>query len=199
MGSAIVTRLLEMLLKTKEYADIAETQAILQALNALRDERAVLPLVDLVGRRAPDPTRIFALGVLGSMRDLRSFETVQAAFANLENSAGVRSAAAVALGRFAERRATTSLMAALRDPTEDASVRRHAARGLGYLGDPAAGAALAELLRSEQPPEMALTVVQALGNLGGTSALAALEEAGRNHADAMIRRTAEQTSRSLLA
>lgn len=199
MGAVIVPRLLEMLLKTKEYADTAELQAILQALHALRDDRAVLPLANLVGLRAPDPARVFALGVLGSLRDPRAFDAVQLAFASPENSVAVRGAAAVALGLFADRRATAGLLAALRDPTEDASVRRHAARGLGYLGDPAAGDALAALLRGEQPPEMALTIVQALGRLGGSSALAALEEAGRTHTDATVRRAAEGTHRSLVA
>jgi HEAT repeat protein len=199
MGTVIVPRLLEILLKTKEYGDTAELQAILQALNVLRDDRAVLPLADLVGRRAPDPARVFALGVLGAMRDARAFDAVQQAFTRLENSPAVRSAAAVALGVFGDRRVTATMLASLQDPTENTSVRRHVARGLGHLGDPTAGTALAGLLQSERSPEMALTAVQALGKLGGASALAALAEAGSTHADATVRRAAEEAHRSLLA
>jgi hypothetical protein len=199
MGNAIVPRLLELLLKTREFSGAAEFQTILQTLNSMRDERAVLPLADLAGRRGPDPARVFALGVLGSIRDPRAFDAVQSALARQENSAAVRGAAAVALGLYGDRRATATLLAALQDPTEDSSVRRHAARGLGHLGDPAAADALAALLRSEQPPEMALTVVQALGNLGGASAIAALDEAKRTHADSAIRRAADEAHRSLLA
>ena len=199
MGTVIVPRLLEMLLKTREYSGAAELQAILQALSALHDDRAVLPLADLVRQRAPDSARVFALGVLGAMRDARAFDAVQLAFTRLENSPAVRGAAAVALGLFGDRRATATLLAALRDPTENTGVRRHVARGLGHLADPAAGDALAGLLQSERSPEMALTVVQALGKLGGASAIAALEETGRTHADATIRRAAEEARRSLLA
>src|SRR5262245_54055695 len=76
MGNAIAPRLLELLLKTREFSGAAELQTILQTLNSMRDDRAVLPLADLVGRRGPDPARVFALGVLGSMRDPRVFDAV---------------------------------------------------------------------------------------------------------------------------
>jgi HEAT repeat protein len=197
LGSVVVPRLLEILLKSKETSEVAGIQAILQALNGLRDARAVMPLANLVGKQVVEPARILALGVLGTFKDARTFETVRSALANLDNSAGVRSAAAVALGLFEDRRATPALLAALRDPTENDAVRRQAARGLGYLRDPAASNALAGMLRSEQPPEMALTLVQALGKLGGSIAVAALEEAGRSHSDEGIRHAAEGARRML--
>lgn len=197
MGTVVVPRLLEILLKTRETVDVAETQAILQALNGFRDPRTVMALADLISGRTTEPARIFALGVLGTLKDPRTFETVQAALANVANSPAVRSAAAVALGRFEDRRATPALLAALRDPTEIEAVRRHAARGLGYLGDPTAGEALAGLLRSEQSPQMALTLVQALGKLGGPTAIAALEETGRSHGDTSIRQAADGARRML--
>lgn len=197
LGTVIVPRLLEMLIKSRETFDVAEIQTIFQTLNALRDPRSVLPLDDLVGRRTIDPARIFALGTLGLMKDPRTFQTVQSALANQQNSSGVRSAAAVALGMFEDRRATPVLLALLRDTTEDAALRRHAVRGLGLVGDPSASEALAGLLRSEQPEQMALTLVQALGKLGGPVAIAALEETRTSHADTNVRQAADSTRRTL--
>jgi HEAT repeats len=197
MGTAIVPRLLEMLLKSREAVDVAEIQAIFQTLTALRDDRSVMPLNDLAGRTALEPARIFALGTLGTMKDPRSFPVVQSVLASQQNSSDVRGAAAVALGMFEDRRATSVLLALLRDTTEDEGVRRHAVRGLGYLGDPSAGEALAALLRSEQPSQMALTVVQALSRLGGPTAIAALEETGRSHADLGVRQAADGARRTL--
>jgi HEAT repeat protein len=197
MGQQIVPRLLEMLMKSMEYQDTAELQTIVQTIEALEDHRAVLPLVDIASHRQLEPARVFALATLGALRDPRAFETVESAFANLQNSPGVRSAAAVALGMFADRRATPRLLATLRDPTEDGAVRRYAARGLGYLGDPAAGEVLAEMLRTEQPRPMALTLVHALSKLGGPTAIAALEETGRSHSDQSIRQAAEGARRML--
>jgi HEAT repeats len=196
MGQQIVPRLLEIVMKSKEYSDIAQLQTVVQALNALHDERAVMPLANLVMGKL-EPARVFALGALGKMRDPRTFDVVESAFANLDNSPGVRGAAAVALGMFSDRRATNRLLAALRDSTEHEAVRRYAARGLGYLGDPAAGDALAEMLRNEQPTEMALTLVHALRKLGGPTAIAALEETGRSHSDESIRLAAEGARRTL--
>ncbi|HEY2963439.1 MAG TPA: HEAT repeat domain-containing protein [Pyrinomonadaceae bacterium] len=197
MGTAIVPRLLEMLLKSYEVFDTAETQAIFQTLNALRDPRSVMPLADLVGRTAPEPAQIFALGTLGTMKDPRTFQTVQSQLANQTNTAGVRAAAAVALGMFEDQRAMPVLLALLRDTTEADIVRRNAVRGLSQLGDQSASEALAALLRSEQPPEMALTLVQALGKLGGPTAIAALEETGRSHTEVTVRQAAEGARRTL--
>lgn len=197
VGMVIVPRLLEIVLKTKETIDTSDIQAIFQTLNALRDPRSVLPLAALVGRRATEPAKIFALGTLGTLKDPRTFQTVQSALANQQNSSGVRSAAAVALGMFEDQRATPVLLALLRDTTEDEAVRRHAVRGLGYVGDPSASEALAGLLRSEQPPQMALTLVQALGQLGGPVAIAALEETRTSHGDTNIRQAADTTRRNL--
>src|SRR5512145_531975 len=105
-GAAVVPRLLEMLLKTGEYLATETLQAITQALELLNDERAVLPLADLVGRPANNQARVFALNVLGVMHDPRAFDAVQTAFARQENEPIVRGAAAVALGLLADRRAT---------------------------------------------------------------------------------------------
>lgn len=198
LGTAIVPRLLEMLLKSKETFDVAEIQAIFQTLTALRDPRSVMPLADLVGRRALEPARIFALGTLGTMKDPRTFQTVQSVLASQQNSSGVRAAAAVALGMFEDVRATPVLLALLRDTTEDEAIRRYAVRGLSYVRDASATDALAGLLRSDQSPQMALTLVQALGKLGGPVAIAALDEAGRSHADPGVRQAAEG-ARSTLA
>ena len=197
MGTTIVPRLLEMILKSQETFDVGEVQAIFQTLNALRDPRSVMPLADLAGRTAAEPARIFALGTLGTLKDPRTFQTVQSVLASNSNSSGVRSAAAVALGMFEDRRATPVLLALLRDTTEDETVRRHAVRGLGHVGDPSAADALAALLGSEQPPQMALTLVQALGRLGGPTAIAALEATGRGHADPTVRQAADGARRSI--
>jgi hypothetical protein len=197
MGPTIVPRLLEMILKSKETFDVAEVQAIFQTLNAFRDPRSVMPLADLAGRTAAEPARIFALGTLGTLKDSRTFQTVQSVLASQTNSASVRSAAAVALGMFQDQRATPVLLALVRDTTEDETLRRHAVRGLGHVGDPAASEALATLLRSEQPPQMALTLVQALGRLGGPTAIAALEETGRGHTDPTVRQAADGARRTI--
>src|SRR5918912_593517 len=156
-----------------------------------------MPLADLIGRRAIEPARIFALGTLGTMKDPRTFATVQSALADLNNTPNLRGAAAIALGMFQDQRATPVLLALLRDTTEADVVRRGAVRGLSHSGDSSATEALAALLRTEQPPEMALTLVQALGKLGGPTAIAALEQAGTSHADPSVRQAADGARRTL--
>jgi HEAT repeat protein len=199
MGTAIVPRLLEIMLKTREYGDSAGLQAIIQAIELLRDDRTVRPLVDLVAQSRNDQARVFALAALGTLRDPQAFDAAQGVFANRANSPELRSAAAVALGRLADRRATAGILSALQDPTEHADVRRYAARALGYMGDPAATSALAALLRTDQPPEFALTIVQSLGKLGDQTALAALDAFRATTTDDTARRAADEARRTLLA
>jgi HEAT repeat protein len=199
LGAAIVPRLLEMLVKTHEYHNTAEMQTILQALDMLHDERAFKPLTDLVGQRGPEPAQVFALGTLGAWQDPRAFDVIQSAFVRQENSANIRAAAAVALGRLGDARASSILVAALVDTSEDDSVRRNAARGLGYLSDPQSSAALIALLQSDQPPEFALTLVQSLGRIGGTSVQEILAQIERTGSDPTVRRAAGEAQRNLRA
>ncbi len=80
--------------------------------------------------------------------------------------AGVRQAAAGALGRIGDPRAIEPLVAALADYY--AHVREAAATALGQIGDPRAVAPLVAALRDTYP-EVRQAAAEALGGLGGAA------------------------------
>jgi HEAT repeat protein len=115
-------------------------------LGTLADQRAVLPLIDLLRSAKP-----------GSVAEM-----VMDYFAN------VRAQAAEALGLLGDRQAVDPLIDALAD--EDAWTRSKAAQALGRLGDRRAVEPLITLLRAGQHPSTATI----LGNLGDRRAVGPL-------------------------
>jgi HEAT repeat protein len=200
-GGAIVPRLIELATRSPELHEGDARAAVLLALEYLRDERAVLPLLALVETPAADPgVQLFALSALGSTGDARAADVALAAFRDRSRPAPVRGAAIACLGRLRDSRVAAEASAAARNTSEPASVRESAVYALGAVRTPAAAAALAALLQTRPDEPLALATIAALGQHGSDPvATAALEELGRTHTLASVRRAAQDARDSAIA
>jgi HEAT repeat protein len=198
-GVAIVPRLIEILTKTHEYTTGDELQILLLALDYLRDQRAVMPLVELVRDPDDDGLQALVLGTLGTLGDSRALDVARTALEDRGRRPIVRAAAAVCIGQLGDRQAVGALLAIVQDPGQALVLRESAVRALGYLGDRSAGATLAVILREAADERLALTTVDALAKLGDHAAAETLEEAARDHALVAVRRAARDAREGLPA
>jgi len=198
-GSAIVPRLIEIVTKTDEYASGDELQAIMLALDYLRDPRAVMPLAELTRTSTDEGLQTLALATLGQLADPQAFDVARAVFANRDRGPVVRSVAAVCLGQLGDPRAAQALLAAAQDARQASIFRAGAIRGLGYLGETSAGPVLATVLRETSDERLALSAVDALAQLGNDPAIETLEEIARGHSQVSVRRAAQDAREGLPA
>ncbi len=117
------------------------------ALGRLGDRRAVPTLREAAGAPADGSaadaeTRVYAVWALGAIGDESALPELLALAG--EEDAGLRKAAAHALGAFPQAEAREALASALRDPVED--VRWNAALGLARQGDARSSAILLQML-----------------------------------------------------
>jgi HEAT repeat protein len=164
---------------------VAATHAVL-ALPA--DEAAAL-IIPLLGDRKSEFVRREAAYALGETRSPVAIEPLLTALAR-DKEAGVRGAAAVALGQIGDARAVTALSAALdrrvpgsgllkritRGTTEENEfVRRAVAEALGRIGNRAAVPALIAALTNERAgDDVRREAARALGLIGDPAAVPAL-------------------------
>jgi HEAT repeat protein len=153
-------------------------------LGALRDERAVLPLVAQAADRVA-AVRENVVWSLGAIRDQRAVDALGRVVAQ-DESADVRQKAAWALGAIRDPRAVDALMRALRDRDHD--VRRQAAWALGAIRDGRAVDALIAALKDSQS-EVRKQAAWALGAIGDVRATEGLTTALED-ADADVRKQA---------
>ncbi len=133
--------------------------------------------------------RLWAAQELGLRTDERSVEISQEPLLiHLQDpDAGVRWAAALALGRIGAPCAVEPLIAVLGD--EDDMVRMMAAHALGKIGDPRAGAALTERLDDEST-WVQMAAVPALGKVKSAEAVPGLVRILHDAAGALKRESA---------
>lgn len=130
-------------------------------LGALRDERAVLPLVAQTSDRVAGVRENVAWS-LGAIRDQRAVEALGRVVVQ-DESADVREKAAWALGAINDAHAVDALVRALRDTAHD--VRRQAAWALGAIRDGRAVDPLIAALKDSQS-EVRKQAAWALGAIG---------------------------------
>jgi HEAT repeat protein len=153
-------------------------------LGALRDERAVLPLVAQTTDRVAGVRENVAWS-LGAIRDQRAVEAL-ARVVEKDASPDVREKAAWALGAIRDARAVDALTRALRDADHD--VRRQAAWALGAIRDPKALDGLMAALKDPQS-EVRRQAAWALGAIGDGRATEVLTTA-LDDADPDVRKQA---------
>jgi HEAT repeat protein len=153
-------------------------------LGALRDERAVLPLVAQTTDRVAGVRENVAWS-LGAIRDQRAVEAL-ARVVEKDESPDVREKAAWALGAIRDPRAVDALMRAMRDPAHD--VRRQSAWALGAIRDGRAVDGLIAALKDSQS-EVRKQAAWALGAIGDERATDGLT-AALDDTDADVRRQA---------
>ena len=141
-------------------------------LGALRDERAVAPLVAQLG----DPlatVREHVVWALGAIRDERAVDPL-ARVVGQDDSADVRRQSAWALGAIRDARGVDPLLRALKD--RDHGVRKQSAWALGAIRDARAIDGLAGVLGDSQS-EVRKQAVWAMGAIGDARAVTGLTAA----------------------
>ncbi|HVD77264.1 MAG TPA: HEAT repeat domain-containing protein [Vicinamibacteria bacterium] len=156
------------------------------ALGRLGDKRAVPALVQAADPRGDTPadpdTQVYAVWALGAIGDPEAIP-ILVKLAGSED-AGLRKAAAHALGSFPDEAARSALLTAVNDPVED--VRWNAAVALARRRDPAAAPVLLQMmdrrhlatiadLTAEQREEAVLQAVPAAGVVPAPALRSALE------------------------
>lgn len=183
---AAVPRLLEKLeFASRLNGDEPQALKLIDALRRLKDDRAVLPLIDLLSHRA-ERIRARAAEALGQIGDRTAVASIADLF-DRERSPLVLASAARALGDLQDRAGLTALQAALQqsDP-----VRIKAVIALGEIGGTDALEMAAGRLAdtSAQVRYQAVTVLGRSGKKEFAAQLAALID----DADDMVRRTARK-------
>jgi HEAT repeat protein len=133
-------------------------EAVANALGALGDARAVLPLIGKIEDPRPS-VRAAVARALGALRDPRSSSALLLALR--DSDSGVMIAVVRALGALAETAATAPLSALLRERSEPAA-RRAILLALGRIGSVEAGQALVRELGSDEPGREREAVLAAL-------------------------------------
>jgi zinc/manganese transport system permease protein len=109
-----------------------------------------------------------------------------------DQDAGVREAAAAALGQLGSRTAVAPLLQHLGHPDEDAWVRLRMAQSLGSLGEPVSLAALADLASGGEGKLLRLEAVQSLSRLVG------LGDTGLDDPDSEVARQRVARARAII-
>lgn len=129
------------------------------ALGALKDARAVLPLVQILA----DPDRSVRTAAIASLTAIGSPSVVPVGGCLQHTNLNVQEAAASILSSIADARVFDGLIAAV--GSADWVVRMHAAKALGRIRDPRAVAALLPLLQ-DKVKAVREDVVAALARIG---------------------------------
>ena len=198
-GEPVVPRLLEMLVKTHEYRSQVELDAILLALSYLADQRATMPLLDVVEHTDEAHLRSMSVSVLGSLKDSRAVDPLVAILADAENDRQLRSAAGVALGAIGDGQAREPLERILLDEDSHVQLRQQVAYALGLLGDTQAAPALIKVLEGAQDRDLVRLAVEALGKVGDQSALPAVQRVEQQHPTGIIHRVARKARAAIEA
>lgn len=204
LGKDVVPRLLEMIIKTREASDIDETGAVFGALSLLGDQRAVMPLLELLQSEKDADRKIGAASVLGRLRDVIAVQPLQGILLDGKQPTALRATAAVSLGELRDLRASVPLQNVLLDKTNLLELREAAVRAIDILGDPGASGALVRALpqalaeADEDDPSFPLIIIETLGKLGEASSLALLNDLAKKHSDEFIREAAQEAREKIL-
>jgi len=199
LGDEVVPRLLEMLLKTRDYTAAEESAAIFGALGRIGDKRAVPPLQELMTTESDDAIKTMAAGALGQLRDARAVQPLRAVLLDRVQSTALRATAAMSLGELGDSGALVALQDILLDRTNAPELRRAAARAIDKLGDPRASEALVQTLTKTEDLVLLQVVVEALGKLGNRAHRAPLEDLANDHGDEFIREAAREAAEKVLS
>jgi hypothetical protein len=194
LGRAVTPRLLEMVWKTGEYGGPQERESIFGGLAVLKDERSVVPLIDLM-RTAPDEDiRGWAASTLGPLKDARAVSPLLDVVRSHTAPAELRASAAMSVGSLGAKEAVPELRTIALDEHLDLDLRKSAVRSLGDLGDSASAEPLLRVLSRGHDLAFELVILEAVGKIGSPSILPRLEDLEVNHHEAAVREGAKEAA-----
>lgn len=184
LGSDVIPRLFEMLVKTGEYTNQTEMGAITGALRYFRDPKTIPPLIEILeNEKEQDPLRVLVLGVMGEFDDDRTRESILKILSNKENSDQLRGSAGIILSSLKENRSLPPLTEIVRNPDNSQSLKLDAFLALGELGNEQAVKTLHDQLIYESDEVLIQAIISALGKVGNKSSIKILEEACKKYKD----------------
>lgn len=197
LGKEVTPRLLEMLIKTHEYASTDERSALFGALVRIGDARAVHPLVEVLQSGGDDALRTSAAGALGSFHDAEATKALRVVLHDPAKFALLRATAASSLGALKDSESLSMLESLLGEKTNAFELRKAAAHAIEQIGDPKATGTLVHALTTTNDLVLLQVIVEALGTLGDRSSL---EPLGRleHHSDSHIREEAKDAREKVL-
>ncbi|MFO7180215.1 MAG: HEAT repeat domain-containing protein, partial [Pseudomonadota bacterium] len=159
---------------TRALSD-AEPSVRAAAADALGVSGAPEAVVGLLGRLDDSAIEV-KVSVVRALSRLGDARAVVPLVSKIEDPRPeMRAAVARALGELGDARAVSALVLSLRDPDE--TVRAAALRALGELGDASVVPSMAALLAADESASVRKSAVNALADLGGSEAAAALVRA----------------------
>jgi hypothetical protein len=194
LGKEVTPCLLEMVWKTREYGGPQERESIFGGLAVLKDERSVVPLIDLM-RTAPDEDiRGWAASTLGRLKDARAASPLLDVLRNHTAPAELRASAAMSLGSLGAKEAVPELRTIALNDHADLDLRKSAVRSLGDLGDSASAEPLLRVLSRPHDLAFELVILDAVGKIGSPSVLPRLDDLEVNHHEAAVREGAKEAA-----
>lgn len=177
LGIEITPRLLEMALKTKEIGDdYAQAAAIFGALIALKDQRTVLPLIDVMKTSGDPSLREWAASTLGPLQDLRASDSLLALLRDQRSPDMLRASAAVSLGTLHVSEAIPDLRAIAADTKLDLGFRKAAIGAIAELQDAGSATGLLRALSGTADLSFRLYLIGVVGDVGTANVLPALKQ-----------------------
>lgn len=177
LGEAAVPRLVEMLLKTKEYADKTELASITEALRLFLDPATIPPLMAVLADTEEDELpRVLAAGVLGQFDDDDVRTLLVDVLTDSDNGDQLRGTAAVMLGTLGEAQAVEPLVEIAVSSGQGQALRLDALAALGELADPRAAEPLQVSVVGETDRVVQLSMINTLGKVSTAAAIPLLND-----------------------
>ena len=192
LGNAVTPRLLEMVLKTKELGDADQTAATFGSLVALKDPRAVVPLMETMAASPDEELREWAASTLGPLQDSRAVTPLLAILRKPATPEMLRASAALSLAALGAREALPDLRAIAADVRANLGFRKAAVSAIGELADADSAAGLLGTLASTHDLPFQLLVLITVGDIGGANVVPALRKIEHDHAEEPVREAAKE-------
>ncbi len=195
LGPAVVPRLLEMLLFTRDYAGTDELETIFAALAHFKEPRTVEPLMHLVGE-GDLSVKIGAAGALGRLNDARAVTVLAPLVENQRTDPALRSAAAISLARIGRPPVNDLFRRILANDGEDIEMRRQVAYLSGLLG-PSAAPALTGALETSTDERLLVNALGSLSRIGARDTLPAVRGAERKFPTGEVNQAAREARKAI--
>jgi hypothetical protein len=197
LGKSVTPRLLEMALKTHELGDEEQATSIFGSLVALKDELAVVPLIETLKLETKDNTteatiREWAASSLGPLQDRRAIEPLEKVLNDSHAAETLRAATAGSLGKLGAREALPTLRRIAADKSADLEFRKTAVEAIGELKDADSAPGLLKALTATPDLSFQLFVIGTVGEIGASDVLAALRQIEQGHAEEPVRDYAKE-------
>jgi beta-lactamase regulating signal transducer with metallopeptidase domain len=183
----------ETLVQMLQLQDPDMREHAASVLGELGDERAVLPLIQVILNDGNASVREHACEALGALGDVRALDPLITVM-RTDGSARVREHCAGAVGELQDPRSYETLLEVMYGGDTE-QVRAHAAEALGSSGDPRALGPLLNVLQ-DGSAVMRMHAAMGLGELGDERAAGALRQA-EDDPDRQVRQAAREALRKI--